>query len=103
MGKFSAGTMLFVPEKHFAFLDPKIKAEVVGSDRRFSILLSAEAYAKAVEIKFSDTDAVFFDNYVDLTDSVPVKISFTLMGESKTASELNSTLHIMSIYDVKRS
>lgn len=102
MGVFSQGTMLFVPEKHFAFADPQIKADIAGSDRRFSVLLTASAFAKAVELSFSDADAVFFDNYIDLTSSSPVKISFTLTGESRTAYQLLSSLRIRSIYDTKR-
>ena len=100
MGVFSHVTMTFVPEKHFKFLPPNIKAQVVGSDKRFSVTLSADAYAKGVEISFADRDAVFSENYVDITTSAPIKISFNIVGGYETAEHLNRTIKIKSLYDV---
>lgn len=97
----SRATLLFVPPKRFAFLDPGIKAEIVGDDRRFSITLTAESFAKDVEIDFTDTDALFLDSCLDLTSSAPVKIAFTVLGKSVSARYLTETLKIKSIYDIK--
>ena len=102
LGVYSQSTTLFVPEKHFKLRDPEISAQIVGSDRRFSITLSAKAFARAVEIGFKDVDAVFYDNYVDITGSAPMKIAFTLTGGMSTAEKLMSSLKIKSIYDVKK-
>ena len=100
MGVFSHVTMTFVPEKHFRFLPPDIHAQVVGSDKRFSVTLTADSYAKGVEISFSDRDAVFSSNYVDITSSAPIKISFNIVGGIETAEHLNRTIRIRSLYDV---
>jgi beta-mannosidase len=102
LGVYSQSTTLFVPEKHFKLRDPKISAQIVVSDRRFSITLSAEAFARAVEISFTDVDAVFYDNYVDLTGSAPMKIAFTITSSMSTAEQLMASLKIKSIYDVKK-
>lgn len=102
LGVFSRGTMLFVPEKHFKFANPNISAQIVGSDRRFSITLTSCAFAKAVEISFESADAVFYDNYFDLTSDSPVKISFSITGGIESAENLMNTLRVKSIYDVKR-
>jgi len=101
LGTYSQSATLFVPEKHFKFQDPKIRAEVLGSERRFSITLSASAFARAVEISFEGYGAVLFDNYFDITSSAPVRISFSLTGEVSTADELRAALRIKSIYDIK--
>ncbi len=102
LGVYSQSVTLFVPEKHFKFRDPEIKSQIVGSDRRFSITLTAKAFARAVEISFAHTDAVFYDNYVDITADSPLKISFTLTGGMSTVDKLTSELVIRSIYDVKK-
>lgn len=99
----SRGTLFFVPKKHFNFADPEIKYEIVGSDRRFSITLSASAFASDVELSFEDSDAVLFDNYFDITSSAPMKIAFNVIGGIETAEHLARTLRIRSVYDVKYS
>ena len=102
MGTYSKDTLLFVPEKHFKFLDPKIKTEITGGDRRFTITLSAENFAKGVALTFSDCDAVFFDNYIDITSTAPIKIPFTLTGGASTPEHLRRALSVKSMYEIKK-
>ena len=94
------GTYMFVAPKNFAYKNPEIKAEISGADRRFSITLSASCYAGAVELDFADTDAVFSDNYFDITSEVPVKIDFTVFSPVETAKSLKKQLRIRSLYDI---
>ena len=96
----SHGTLLFTSPKKFKFRNPKIRAEIAGDERRFSVTLSAEAFAFGVELSFSDTDAVFSDNIIDVTSDAPIKISFTTLGAPTTAKYLLETLKIKSIYDI---
>ena len=102
MGVYSRETLLFVPEKYFSFLPAEIEAAVSGSDRRFGITLTASAFAKGVELYFEDADAVFFDNYFDITSTSPIKIACTLTGGTDTAEHLKRVLRIRSIEDVKK-
>ena len=102
LGTYSRDTLLFVPEKHFKLLDPKIKTEIAGSERRFTITVSAENFAKSVALSFSDCDAVFADNYIDLSSSAPVKIAFTLTGAAETAEHLRRVLRVKSMYEIKK-
>ena len=95
----SRGTLLFTEPKNFRFADPKIDAKIVGRDKRYSITLSANAYAKDVEIDFGDADAVFYENYVDLTQNAPYKISFVLVNGEDSAEALAGSLKIRSLYD----
>lgn len=94
------GTLLFVPEKHFKFKKPRIKAEVTGSDRRFSITLSASCFVKNLELSFDGVDAVFSDNYFDITSSSPIKINVTLTGGLETAYHLNQALKMRGIHSL---
>lgn len=96
----SRGVLLFTEPKNFGFLDPKIKAEIVGDDRRFSVTLTAEAFASGVELSFSNTDALFSDNCLELTSGAPVKISFSVLGRSTSARLLGETLKIKSVYNI---
>ncbi len=94
------GTALFVAPKNFAYKNPDIKAELSGADRRFSITLSASAYAGRVELSFEDADAVFSYNYFDITSEVPVKVTFTTTSPVETVKSLKKQLKIRSLYDV---
>ena len=93
--------LLFVPEKHFAFEDPKIDFNISGSDKRFSITLTAGAFAKDVELYFESVDAIFSENYLNLTQSTPLKITFNTLGGLETATQLKRELKIRSIFDTK--
>lgn len=97
----SRKTMLFVPEKHFAFKKPIIRAAVDGHDRRFSITLSTGVFVKDLELGFDGVDAVFEDNYIDLTADAPVKINFTVIGAPVTANHLKDVLEMRSVFDLK--
>ena len=94
------GTLLFTEPKSFNYLDPCIKAEISGTDRRYSVTLSCEAYAGKVELSLTDTDAVFSDNYFDITSEVPVKINFTATSPVETVKSLKKQLKIRSLYDI---
>ena len=96
----STGTLLFVPEKHFRFKKPNIRAEIVGSDRKFSVMLMSDVFVKDLELDFLDADAVFSQNYFDITADAPVKINFSIMGGLETAFHLTSSLRMRSVYDL---
>lgn len=99
----SKGVSLFVPEKRFVYENPNIKAEIIGADRKFSITLTAEAFAQGVEIDFIGHNAVFFDNFIDITSNMPMKLSFGVIGSLTTAEKLKSELRIKSVYDIGKS
>jgi len=73
----SSGTVLFCMPKHFNFVDPKLTVVRKGN----FITVSAEAYAKSVEL-YSDTDDFLLsDNFFDINaGSVTVEI---LRGDPK--------------------
>lgn len=58
----SENTCLFTAPKHFAFKDPELSYEREGN----SLLVSAKAYAKSVEIQGVDGDVKLSDNFFDM-------------------------------------
>jgi beta-mannosidase len=96
------GSKLFSSHKSFEYKDPKIKAEVTGSDRRFSITLTAEAYAGAVELGLTDIPAVFSDNYFDITTKAPVRVEITLTELPETVKNIKKQLKIRCINEIGR-
>ncbi len=90
---------LFTKPKRFEFSDPNFKTEITGHKTVFSISISADGYAKGVELSFEDIDAEFSDNYFDITSRAPVKIDFTT-ASVVTPEKLKRLLRIKSVYDL---
>lgn len=81
------GSVLFCPPKHFRFADPKLTALIEGN----SILVSASAFAKSVEL-LCDDDVLLEDNYFDLhAGTKQIRI---LRGNPKTVT-------VRSVYDIR--
>ncbi len=84
----SSGTALFCPPKHFAFVDPHLTVAREGDE----LIVSADAYARAVEISCADGDVLLEDNYFDLNaDSRRIRI---LRGTG-------SAFSVRSVYDIR--
>ncbi len=58
----SQGTVIFSYSKYFHYLDPKLAVRVEGDE----IVVTADAYAKSVEIRNETEDLVLEDNYFDM-------------------------------------
>lgn len=84
----SEGTVLFTAPKHFNFLDPNITARIEGDE----IVVTADAYAKSVEIYSPDSDFILSDNFFDMNGGEKrVKI---LEGKPKEIA-------VRSVFDIK--
>lgn len=83
----SSGTVLFCAPKHFSFLDPRLTVEVDGDE----LVVTAQAYAKGVELLNENEDWVLEDNYFDMNAGTRrVKI---LSGEAVG-------IHVRSVFDI---
>ncbi|MCR5234348.1 MAG: glycoside hydrolase family 2 protein, partial [Lachnospiraceae bacterium] len=60
--EISGGTVLFCAPKHFRFVDPKLSVRIEGDE----IVVSAEHYAKSIEIRNENDDLILSDNFFDL-------------------------------------
>ena len=58
----SGGTVLFCAPKHFRFADPSLKVRAEGDE----VVVTADAYAKSVEIRNEAEDMLLEDNYFDM-------------------------------------
>ena len=83
----SEGTTLFVPPKHFEFPNPKLSIRREGD----ALIVSAESYAKCVEIVCEDGDVVLSDNDFDMN-----------AGEKRVtiARGAGSRFRVRSVYDI---
>lgn len=93
----SRNTELGTKPKHFKFLKPNIRVEAKECDGGVMISLSSDVLAKNVEISFENYDIVLSENYFDLTDEKPFKVTAkTNLG----ADEILRNIKIMSVYDI---
>lgn len=60
--KLSEGTALFCAPKHFRFADPHLTVRLEDG----ALIVSADAYARQIELICEDGDVWFEDNYFDL-------------------------------------
>jgi len=97
----SSGTVLFVKAKHFDFIAPEISVDVSEEDDKFVIQVQSKAFAKYVELDLSEADAVFSDNYFDLSAGVPktVELMKERISRSLTLDELKEQLTVRSLFD----
>lgn len=58
----SGGTVLFCAPKHFAFADPALTARLEGDE----IVVTAQAFARFVEIRSQDPDMLLEDNFFEM-------------------------------------
>ena len=100
-GFSSKGTLLFTKPKAFRYKKPTFKASVTGNGKSYVLTLQSDVYAGAVELDFESCDAIFEDNYFDITDNTPLRIAFTTK-EVTNADTLNAELRIRSVYDIGR-
>ncbi len=98
---FSTGTVLFVKSKHFNFKDPHINTVISETSDRFLIDVTVASFAKFIELDIKNVDAVFCDNYFDLTTTEPRRIELLKSDISKKLSlkELKTKLATRSLYD----
>lgn len=84
----SDGTVNFSYPKYFCYQDPKLTCTVIGDE----IEVSAQAYAKSVEILNENEDLILSDNYFDMNAGTRrVKI---LNGKAEG-------LRLRSVYDIR--
>lgn len=86
----SDGSVLFVPPKHYAFADPHLKVSADTSCQ--TVTVTADAYARSVEIMSGDGSLLLEDNYFDMEPG------------SRTLRVLRgnpASLTVRSVYDIR--
>lgn len=84
----SSGTVIFSIPKHFGFVDPQLSVQVEGDE----LIVSAQAYARSVEILNGEDTMLLEDNYFDMN-----------AGERrvKVISGIAENLQIRSVYNIR--
>ena len=84
----SDGTVIFSYPKYFRYEDPSLSWRIEGDE----IVVSADAYAKSVEIRNENEDLILSDNYFDLN------------GDEKRVKVLSGKIEgikLRSVYDIR--
>jgi beta-mannosidase len=71
----SRQTALFAKEKDMTLPNPELHWDVTQEDDRLVISLTANAFARYVELKLAGADVVFSDNYFDVPAGWTVSVS----------------------------
>lgn len=85
----SSGTVLFTAPKHFEFEDPGLSYTVTGDE----ITVTAQKYARFVEIDSPDSDFILSDNYFDLNGGEIKKL--------KIMEGMPKTIKLRSVFDIR--
>ncbi len=98
----SSGSTLFVKPKDFAFRDPAIAVAVSESPELFLITLDAQAYARGVSLRLREADAIFSDNFFDLSPGEPrcIAVEKADLSQLLTVEQLREQLEVLSVYDI---
>lgn len=98
----SGGTVLFVKPKHFSFVDPELEAVLNEEQDQFVITVKAKAYARFVGLDFKERDAIFSDNYFDMSGGTTRTITIAKKDLDKlaTTEELRAQLTVRSVFDI---
>ncbi len=90
-------TGTFCPNKHLALGDPELKASLSEKQGQLHISVSAVSLARFVELKFAGADAVFSDNYFDISAGKTVAVTCPL-PKGMALEQARQALRMTSLY-----
>ena len=92
----SSNLYYLVGTKKVVLPKPEVQAVIKPVASGFDVTLTSSVLARSVYISFSEADATYSDNYVDLLPNVPVTVHVTTDSD---LSSLQSQLQIKSLGD----
>lgn len=96
----SQASLLFCKPKHFAFAAPQIQVAIEGSNGSFTLHVTADSYAKSVELDFAQYDLLLSDNYFDITSAAPLVLTAETEDRNVTAEQLLADLQIQTVESI---
>lgn len=87
-----------VPPKHFQWGQPHITTAFREVPEGVEIAVASDSFASGVFLDFRDFDCVLSDNFFDLTDEKPYRVTVST-GES--IRELEENLEIKTVWDIR--
>lgn len=91
-------THIFKLPKHFEWKKPEFKSDIKCDGENIFISVSADCFAKSVEIDFEDYDLTLSDNYFDITGKEAVIVS---AKSDIDINDLKKSIKIKSVYDIR--
>jgi len=97
----SSGTVLFVKPKHLNLKKPQISVRVSEKKNQFTVTLESKKFAKFLKLDLKKADAVFEDNYFDLSPGTRKKIEVLKedLSQPMTLKEFKEELTVTSLID----
>jgi len=98
---FSGGTVLFCKAKHFHFEHPEIRMDITEHADRFSIHVISSAFVKFVGLELKEADAIFSDNFFDLSAGTKkiVEVKKERLSKPMTLDDMKAYLTVRSLVD----
>ena len=91
--------MLFAREKDITFPNPELHWDVSQEGDELQISLTANAFARYIELRLDGVDVIFSDNYFDIPACGKIEIHCPLPN-GWTMEQAKSALHVRSLADV---
>jgi beta-mannosidase len=92
----SKGLLLFTNIKRFKFKKPNFLATIDGVGMEYTVTVSADCFAKGVEVSFDGEDVTLDNNYFDITGPAPVCVKVT----AKRATSIIRLRRLMKVRSV---
>ena len=91
-------TELLVPAKHFSWLPPHPDFQCADVEGGVEIAVTSDVFTKGVAIDFDNFDCVLSDNFFDLTDGRPYRVT---ARTDRSAAQLRDHLLYKTVNDIR--
>jgi beta-mannosidase len=88
----------FVPNKHLKLTDPRLTVQVEQQGEYAIIAVTAQSFARFVEVSVNGADVVFSDNYFDVPAGWTIKVHCPVPA-GWTVAQLRDAVSVRSLYD----
>jgi beta-mannosidase len=94
----SVAVTTFAPNKHLELSDPRLKVDVGVVGKTVEISVSAQTFARFVEVSLDGIDTIFSDNYFDVPAGWTITVTCPL-PEGWSLDQLQKAAAVRSLYD----
>jgi beta-mannosidase len=88
----------FVPNKHLKLTDPRLTVQVEQQGEYAIIAVTAQSFARFVEVSVSGADVIFSDNYFDVPAGWTIEVHCPV-PVGWTVAQLRDAVSVRSLYD----
>jgi beta-mannosidase len=88
----------FVPNKHLKLTDPRLNVQVEQQGEQATIAVTAQSFARFVEVSVTGADVVFSDNYFDVPAGWTIKVHCPVPA-GWTVAQLRDAVSVRSLFD----